>query len=172
MTNGSLMKVESIAECSLWSILQYFWPALSDDWSWIKLYFICIIYDKYTKQHRIQHYNTIYHYTNGIQKKVKWLIFLEQLVLKTNFRSFWEWLFYTGFTVLLNTLPTGDVCWWSLQIVRIHSESIAPWENFYAFLSSADFFHNQFFWKILAGIPSECQTGSRSGPTFRVQSAC
>ena len=24
MTNGSLMKVESIAECSLWSILQYY----------------------------------------------------------------------------------------------------------------------------------------------------
>ena len=24
MTNGSLMKVESIAECSLWGILQYF----------------------------------------------------------------------------------------------------------------------------------------------------
>ena len=33
MTNGSLMKVESIAECSPWSILQYFWPALSDNWS-------------------------------------------------------------------------------------------------------------------------------------------
>ena len=37
-TNGSLMKVESIAECSLrmlsWSILQYFWPALSDNQSW------------------------------------------------------------------------------------------------------------------------------------------
>ena len=32
MTNGSLMKVKSIVEC--WSILQYFWPALSDDWSW------------------------------------------------------------------------------------------------------------------------------------------
>ena len=29
-TNGSLMKVESIAEC----ILQYFWPALSDNRSW------------------------------------------------------------------------------------------------------------------------------------------
>ena len=28
------MKVESIAECSLWSILQYFWPALIDNWSW------------------------------------------------------------------------------------------------------------------------------------------
>ena len=27
-TYGSLMKVESIAECSPWSILQYFWPAL------------------------------------------------------------------------------------------------------------------------------------------------
>ena len=26
MTNGSLMKVESIAECSPWTILQYFWP--------------------------------------------------------------------------------------------------------------------------------------------------
>ena len=34
MTTGSLMKVESIAECSTWSILQYFWPALSDNWSW------------------------------------------------------------------------------------------------------------------------------------------
>ena len=34
MTNGSLMKVKSIAECSKGSILQYFWPALSDNWSW------------------------------------------------------------------------------------------------------------------------------------------
>ena len=34
MTNGSLMKVESITECSLWSILQYFWPALSANQSW------------------------------------------------------------------------------------------------------------------------------------------
>ena len=34
ITNWSLMKVESIAECSPWSILQYFWPALSDNWSW------------------------------------------------------------------------------------------------------------------------------------------
>ena len=28
------MKVESIAECSNGSILQYFLPALSDNWSW------------------------------------------------------------------------------------------------------------------------------------------
>ena len=28
------MKVESIAECSPWSILQYFWPALSGNLSW------------------------------------------------------------------------------------------------------------------------------------------
>ena len=34
MENGCLMKVESIAECYPWSILQYFWPALSDDWYW------------------------------------------------------------------------------------------------------------------------------------------
>ena len=34
MTNGSLMKVESSAECSPWSILQYFWPALSNNWFW------------------------------------------------------------------------------------------------------------------------------------------
>ena len=32
--NGSLMEVKSIAECSsLWSILQYFWPALSGNQS-------------------------------------------------------------------------------------------------------------------------------------------
>ena len=34
MENGTLIKVESIAECSPWSILQYFWPALSDTWYW------------------------------------------------------------------------------------------------------------------------------------------
>ena len=34
MTKGSLMKVNSIAECSKGSILQYFWPALSDNWYW------------------------------------------------------------------------------------------------------------------------------------------
>ena len=33
MANGSLMKVKSIAECSHWSILQYFLPALNDNWS-------------------------------------------------------------------------------------------------------------------------------------------
>ena len=34
MTNSSLMKVKSIAECSPWSILQNFWPALSDNRYW------------------------------------------------------------------------------------------------------------------------------------------
>ena len=34
MTNGTGSKVESIAECSHWSILQYVWPALSDNRSW------------------------------------------------------------------------------------------------------------------------------------------
>ena len=34
MTNVSLMKVESIAECSPWNILQYFRSALSDTRAW------------------------------------------------------------------------------------------------------------------------------------------
>ena len=38
MTNGSKMKVESIAECSPWSILQYFLPALSDNWFWKSIF--------------------------------------------------------------------------------------------------------------------------------------
>ena len=38
MTNSSLMKDESITECSPWSILQYFWPALSNNWCWNPLY--------------------------------------------------------------------------------------------------------------------------------------
>ena len=33
-----------------------------------------------------------------------------------------------------------------------------PLGNFHAFLSSANFFQNQLFWKLLSGIPSECQT--------------
>ena len=36
MKNGSLMKVQSIAECSHWSILQYFWPTLSHSQSVLK----------------------------------------------------------------------------------------------------------------------------------------
>ena len=31
--HGSLMEIESIAEGSPWNILQYFWPALSENWS-------------------------------------------------------------------------------------------------------------------------------------------
>ena len=34
MEYASLMKVESIAECSNGSILQYFWPALSNYGYW------------------------------------------------------------------------------------------------------------------------------------------
>ena len=33
-TNGCLMKVETIAECSRWNILPNFWPALSNNWLW------------------------------------------------------------------------------------------------------------------------------------------
>ena len=40
MTNGSLMKVKSIAE---WSILQYFRPALSDNRYWKPLFVIFLI---------------------------------------------------------------------------------------------------------------------------------
>ena len=36
--------------------------------------------------------------------------------------------------------------------------SDACWVIFHDFLSSADFFQNQFFLKILSGIPPECQT--------------
>ena len=45
MENGSLMKVESIAECSPWSILQYFWPALSGYRSW-KPVFVFFLSDR------------------------------------------------------------------------------------------------------------------------------
>ena len=55
MTNGSLMKVESIAECSPWSILQYFWPALSDNRSWkliFGLLFECPLKTGFTVIHK------------------------------------------------------------------------------------------------------------------------
>ena len=35
MANGSLMKVKSIKNAP---ILQYFWPALSDNWFWKPIY--------------------------------------------------------------------------------------------------------------------------------------
>ena len=44
MTNGSLMKVKSIAECSPWSILQYFWPALSHNRSWKPIFGLLFVW--------------------------------------------------------------------------------------------------------------------------------
>ena len=41
MTNGSLMKVKCIAECSPWTVLQYFWHASSDNWSWKPIFTLC-----------------------------------------------------------------------------------------------------------------------------------
>ena len=38
MSNCRLLKVKSIAECSPWSTLQNFWPALSDNWSWKQMF--------------------------------------------------------------------------------------------------------------------------------------
>ena len=40
--NSRLMKVESIAE-STWSILQYFYPALSDNLSWKPIFVFFLI---------------------------------------------------------------------------------------------------------------------------------
>ena len=61
MTNGGLMKVESIAECSPWSILQYFWSASSDNWSWkpflvfsrvtVLHRFYCMCYEGWLRRH-------------------------------------------------------------------------------------------------------------------------
>ena len=41
-TNDSLIKVKSIAECSPWSILQYFWSALSNNRSWKPIFGLLI----------------------------------------------------------------------------------------------------------------------------------
>ena len=46
------MKVKSIAECSKWSILQYFWPALSNNWSW-KPFFGLFVSGRFTQVLRI-----------------------------------------------------------------------------------------------------------------------
>ena len=37
------MKVKSIAECSHWSILQYFWAALIDNRSWKPIFGVSVI---------------------------------------------------------------------------------------------------------------------------------
>ena len=46
----------------------------------------------------------------------------------------------------------------SLFYLNTNFKSLAYWVIFHAFLSSADFFQNKLFEKILSGIPSECQT--------------
>ena len=51
MTNDSLMKVESLAECSHSAI---FWPALSDNWSWnhiFGLFRVAVLHRFYCTHH-------------------------------------------------------------------------------------------------------------------------
>ena len=43
--------------------------------------------------------------------------------------------------------------------------TLCPLGNFPCFFDICYFFQYQLFWKILSGILSECQTGSRSGPS-------
>ena len=100
MINGSsLMKVESIAECSPWSILQYIWAALSVNWYWKPIF--AVFLDK-NRQKKIL-------VTNGNLMKVESIAesILQYLwpALSDNWYwnpifVLWEWPFYTGFTVL------------------------------------------------------------------------
>ena len=53
MANGTLMKVESIAECFSWSIMQYFRPVLSNNSSYNQCSFLeCQFYTGCTAQIR------------------------------------------------------------------------------------------------------------------------
>ena len=72
------MKVKSIAECSPWSILQYFWPALSDNWSWKPIFGL---------------------FESGHFAILSTFIKLP-FVIKIFVLSISEWPLYTGFTVL------------------------------------------------------------------------
>ena len=65
MTNISLMQVESIAECSPWSILQYFWPALSDNWSWKPI----LVFMRVAVLHRFY-----FLYTEQKLKRYTWIV--------------------------------------------------------------------------------------------------
>ena len=56
-----------------------------------------------------------------------------------------------------------SLTWYGPVYDKALFELFAPW----ALLSSADFFQNQLFRKILSGIPSECQTDwIQISPTF------
>ena len=57
--------------------------------------------------------------------------------------------------ILVATLELNKL---TFHINAMTINSLAPCESFHAFLSSADYFQNQLFRKILSGIPSECQT--------------
>ena len=53
-------------------------------------------------------------------------------------------------STFLTYLETGEI--------RASNQLVAPSEIFHVFFSTADFFQNQLFRKILSGIPSGCQT--------------
>ena len=64
MINGSVMKVTSIVECSTWSILQYFWPALSNYWSWKPIFglFESVRLDRFYWHYCKANWNDCFHY--------------------------------------------------------------------------------------------------------------
>ena len=94
MTNGSLMKVESIAKCSFRSILQYFWPTLRVNRSW---------------------------------------------------KTFLEWPFYTGFTVLHNVIAVDKLtAHRSIQPLQYATNSMVDYLKFQTLFSF--FSQNKCWW--------------------------
>ena len=100
MENGSLMKVEGIAECSPWSILQYFWPVLSDNQSW-KPFFVFFFEWPLRTCFTVIFNNTFYFILsssiNAYQKQIKVILITSEMIS--------AYIFTVAFFLLPLTFP-------------------------------------------------------------------
>ena len=96
MAKGSLMKVQSIAECSPWSILQYFWPALSDNLSWkpILVFFLSgCLRQVYCIPERIFSKKLILKNISRRQRNMKKILSMQTVKKKIHSNFYWFTLF-------------------------------------------------------------------------------
>ena len=133
MTTGGLMKVKSIAECSLWSILQCVWPVLRNNRSWIGLEKVQqLSSSEYGKTSTLYIYIYIYMYGGKCyQLHVAQCQLLRDpsVIANTHLSLFW-WIFSASTPKLWNYLPSQSEVLPRLRfLTNQQNSSLFHWKN-------------------------------------------
>ena len=114
------MKIKSIAECSPWSILQYIWPALSDNWYWKPIFV-------FLREAVLQSFYCIYVMDKlyGIKLDGRFPSNKKGLVCLLRFFYFTE----TIWKVNVVRMSEMGLIWWRQRYAEINTSGLPIWQS-------------------------------------------